>query len=71
MGGFTNGYLANSVPEKPKLEQYTKEIEDSSVNVLCCFEVLEHLYHYESNKFYTEAKRILHSNGACFIHPKK
>jgi len=54
------------------VESYTKinnlnDLGDQSIDVVCCFETLEHLYAHEREHFYTDVRRILSKNGKVVV----
>lgn len=42
-------------------------LKDRSIDVVCCFETLEHLYAHEREHFYADARRILSKNGKVVV----
>lgn len=44
-----------------------ESIGDKSLDVLCCFETLEHLYDHERQHFYSAATRVLGAKGVVLI----
>lgn len=45
----------------------TSRLEGGRIDVICCFEVLEHLYAHEKEQFYSEASRLLSDSGRIII----
>ena len=42
-------------------------LKDRSIDVVCCFETLEHLYTHEREHFFVDVKRILNTNGKVVL----
>jgi len=42
-------------------------LNDRSIDVVCCFETIEHLYTHERERFYVNLKRILTRNGKVVV----
>jgi 2-polyprenyl-3-methyl-5-hydroxy-6-metoxy-1,4-benzoquinol methylase len=42
-------------------------LEDQKMNIICCFETLEHLYQNERDNFYLYVKRLLVNDGKVLI----
>ena len=53
--------------EKYDIISNIKNIDDQAINVVCCFETLEHLYEHERANFYSETKRMLSNSGIVII----
>lgn len=60
-------------PESKQSVEFYKQIDtlndlgDQSVNIVCCFETLEHLHAHEREPFYADVRRILAENGKVVV----
>jgi 2-polyprenyl-3-methyl-5-hydroxy-6-metoxy-1,4-benzoquinol methylase len=43
------------------------DLKDRSMDIVCCFETLEHLYDHERERFLVDMKRILKTNGKVVV----